>query len=151
MYGVEARLRAASQCRGRCVPPGRAEIACLRNHEFHYLSMPTTCSFFARQYYPDGRLRRFRDVGTKHQQWTDWGKPVSIDVGKPEFAYPIRVVAFDRVRCPDGRWYYGKVFTHGSVGNDHHLGLARCGAKRFKSFSTATQKAERRIGRVPML
>jgi hypothetical protein len=110
-------------------------IACLHEHEFRYFSEPSRCEFFARQYYPDGRLRRFREVGIKHLQWTNWGRRVAVGVGVSVYAYPLRVVASDRVRCPGGRWYYGKVFTHGSVGRDQHLRLARCGASRFPPFN----------------
>lgn len=110
-------------------------IACLHKGEFRYLSRPVRCNFYARLYFPDGRLRRFRDVGAKRLRWTNWGDPVAVGVGKSELAVPITVKAFDRVRCSDGRWYYGKVFTRSTVGHDHHLRLARCGAKRFPPFS----------------
>jgi hypothetical protein len=112
-------------------PRPRTEIACLQHGEFRYFSRPASCDFFARQYFPNGLIRRYRDIGTKHMKWTAWGKPIAIGVGLSELAVPITVVASDQRRCPDGRWYYGKVFTHSSVGHDQHLRLARCGAKRF--------------------
>ena len=109
-------------------------VACLHSHEFKYFVRPVNCDFFARQYYPDGRLRRYRDIGGRHLRWAHWGGPVAIGVGKSDLAVPFTVKAFDRVRCNDGRWYYGKVFTHASVGPDQHLRLARCGARRFAPF-----------------
>ena len=117
---------------------GRTFIACLQNHEFRYLSRPDNCAFFARQYYPDGQLRRFRDIGGRHLKWTNWGKRVAIGVGKYELpSYSLTVVAFDRVHCADDRWYYGKVLVRGLPGGGKegfHLRLARCGARRFGPF-----------------
>jgi hypothetical protein len=106
-------------------------IACLVKHEFKYFDQPSRCDFFARQYYPNGRLRRFRDVGGRHLKWSNWGESVAVGEGVSIYAVPLRVVAYRRTPCPDGRWYYGEVSTHSSVGRDQHLRLARCGAKRF--------------------
>jgi hypothetical protein len=103
---------------------GETLIACLQDHEFVYSSRPSACSFFARQYYPDGRLRRFRDVGVKDLRWSGWGTRVAIGSGKSIFAYPMTVVASRRTFCPDGNWYYAHVFTHGKVGRDQQLRLA---------------------------
>ena len=126
----------ASAGQGREAP---TLIACLYKNkrepsEFRYRSRPSRCDFFARQYFPDGKLRRFRDIGSKHMKWTDWGGPIAVGVGKSELAVPLTVKAFDRVHCPDGRWYYGKVFTHSTVGRDQHLRLAVCGERRFPPF-----------------
>lgn len=106
-------------------------IACLHRGEFRYLVRPTSCAFFARQYYPDGHLRRFRDIEGRHLKWTGWGRTVAVGVGVDIYELALTVEASDRIQCPDGDWYYGKVLAHVSVGRDQHLRLARCGAKRF--------------------
>jgi len=48
-------------------------IACLHHHEFKYFSRPSNAHFFARQYYPSGRLADFRDVGAKAPEMTKLG------------------------------------------------------------------------------
>jgi hypothetical protein len=120
-------------------------IACLQNHEFRYFSRPATCAVFARQYYPDGRLQRFRDIGGRHLKWNNWGEHVSIGVGKYELpSYSLTVRAFDRVHCANGRWYYGKVVIRGLPGGGKggfHLRLARCGHRRFSPFRSAGQSS----------
>jgi hypothetical protein len=112
-------------------------IACLHDHEFRYFSRPSNCAFFARQYYPDGRLRRYRDIGGRRLKWTDWGKRVAVGVGKYELpSYSLRIMAFHRVHCADGRWYYAKVLIRGLPGGGKegfHLRLARCGTREFTS------------------
>jgi hypothetical protein len=115
-------------------------IACLHNHEFRYFTRPTSCAFFARQYFPNGRLRRFRDIGGRNLKWTGWGTPVAVAVGKYELpSYSLNIKAFHRVQCADGRWYYAKVLIRGLPGGGNggfHLRLARCGATRFASFAS---------------
>jgi hypothetical protein len=112
-------------------------IACLARHEFRYLHEPTNCEFFARQYYPSGRLRRFREVGGRKLKWTNWGGSVAVGNGMSVYAVPLKVVAYRRTLCPDGRWYYGEVVTHSSIGREQHLRLARCGARRFPPLESA--------------
>jgi hypothetical protein len=108
-----------------------SKIACLQDQEFRYFSRPVSCAFFARQFLPNGLIRRYRDIRADRLKWTNWGKGVAVGVGIDEFELPLTVVAFHRRRCPDGRWYYGRVFAKTTARRDQHLRLARCGAKRF--------------------
>jgi hypothetical protein len=114
-------------------------IACLHHSQFKYLSRPSTCAFFARQYYPDGRLRRFRDIEGRDLKWTNWGRRVAVGVGKYQLpSFSLTIKAFHRVYCAHGRWYYAKVLIRGLPGGGNegfHLRLARCGAKRFSPFN----------------
>jgi hypothetical protein len=129
---------------GATTPLGRADvaeaggpatlIACLHSGRFIYHSRPENCDFFARQYSPSGRLKRFRSVTVHRVRWAGWGSPEAIGIGRSEVAEPMRIRVFDRVRCPDGHWYYGKVVTHAKYQQVKHLKLAVCGASRFPPF-----------------
>lgn len=121
-------------------PKGSTVVACLQHSEFQYLYQPRTCAFFARQYYPDGTLRRFRDIEGRELRWSDWGAKIAVAVGKWYTAEPMKVVAFDRVECSGGGSSYGKILVLGRPGGGKgafHLRLARCGAKKFPPL-TAT-------------
>lgn len=115
-------------------------ISCLHHSEFQYKQHPRNCSFFARQYYQDGTLRRFRDIEGRQLRWSGWGSKTASAVGKFETAEPMKVVAFDLISCPGGGASYGKVLILGRPGGgkgEFHLRLARCGAKRFPPLSAA--------------
>ena len=112
-------------------------IACLQHSEFHYYSSPRTCSLFARQYYPNGLIRRYRDINGERLRWKHWGRSVAVGVGRDDFGLALTVFAFHRRRCPDGRYYYGKALTKRPVGHDQHLRLAHCGAKYFSPITGA--------------
>jgi hypothetical protein len=109
-------------------------IACHVPHEFRYFSRPANGELFARQYSQNGQLRGYRNVIARHLKWTGWGKAVAIAKGRFSTAEPLTAVAFDRVHCPDGRWYYGRVNIRGLPGGGKggfQLRLVRCGARQF--------------------
>jgi hypothetical protein len=109
-------------------------IACHIPHEFRYFARPNNCELFAIQFYPDGTVRRYRNVVARHLEWEGWGKSVAKARGKFSTAEPLTVVAFDRIHCSDGRWSYGRVTVEGLPGGGKggfHLRLTRCGARQF--------------------
>lgn len=113
---------------------GRTVIACHGPREFRYLSQPENCELFARRYRPNGQLRGYINIVARHLRWRGWGEPVAVAKGRFSTAEPLRVVAFDRVHCRDGRWYYGRVAIHGRPGGGKgvvRLRLVRCGMKQF--------------------
>lgn len=112
-------------------------IACHVPREFKYFAKPENCEIFARQYFPDGRLRRYRNVVARHLVWSHWGDSVAVGKGKFSSTLPLTLVAYDRVRCPDGRSYYGRVSIHGRPSGSKgiwNLRLVHCGAKEFGGF-----------------
>jgi hypothetical protein len=109
-------------------------IACLQHHEFRYFQQPSTCALFAREYYPSGKLKRYRDIEVRRVRWTNWGRRTAVGVGRFYGGLPATLFAFDRVPCHDGTWSYGMVNIRGrpaGVSGGFHLRLARCGARRF--------------------
>jgi hypothetical protein len=88
---------------------GNAEIACYHagSHRYTAQIKPTNCNLAGHE----GEAKKFVSFPIQKMRWAEWGEfrtQASYGVNTSN-KVRVRVIAFRRVRCPDGRVFYSAV------------------------------------------